>query len=318
MKVIYKEKKIKLPDFFIVGAPRAGTTLLSYLLGKHPQIYLPALKEPMFLALFEQGEVFIDNRTGKKAVFFVEKLDDYLQLFKPSREGQLIGEASTWYLYFYKETLANMAKLYGEQMKQLKILVLWRNPAERAWSHYWHKIREGYENLTFEEAIEPRIIQDRQRKNYFPTFDYLGFSKYSRATKAYLETLPLTKVILYEDFTRDIDQTLKDVFSFLNLEPVTIPDVKKIRMNTAGRSKSKLSALLGRLVYRPSTFKSPIKGLIPLKWRALWKAKLAAFLFQGEPLPENLRRKLNEIFADEIGHLGAILGRDLTGWLKGN
>ncbi len=318
MKIYYQNRCFKLPDFLIVGAARSGTTLLSFLLGKHPQIYFPALKEPMFMALYEQKKRLIDIRTGKKVDYTVERLEDYVQLFKQAHEGQLIGEASTWYLCFYRETLANIAKLYGEKMSQLKIFILLRHPAERAWSHYWHNRREGKEKLNFEEAIEPKVIQERLRKNFVPSFNYIENSRYYFPVKAYLEAMPKTKVFLYEDFVKDIDKTMEDIFSFLQVKPINISKFKDRQINLAGRPKNKISGLLAELIYKPNAFKSLFKGLIPYRWRALGKNKLTASLFQREPMPESLRKKTTAIFRDDVRQLGTILGRDLTRWLEGN
>jgi len=316
MQVKYKEREINLPDFLIVGAARSGTTFLVYLLQQHPRIFFPAVKEPMFFSLYEQEKVIIDVRTGRKVDYAVENLDNYLQLFKGAKKGQLIGEASTWYLYFYEATLANIAKVYGQAMDRLKVIILLRNPVERAWSHYWLKRRNGEESLSFDQAISASVVAERREKNYTPGFDYLEYGKYFLRVKAYLDSEAKTKVIIYEDLLKDKEKLMKELFLFLGVEPVSLTKYQQLRVNVAGRPKNRLSAFLGRLVYQPHALKSSMKALMPYHWRARWKNRLASSLFIKESIPEEWRLKLVEFYRDDVHQLGALLNRDLTFWLE--
>ncbi len=316
MKVKYKESEINLPDFLIVGAARSGTTFLVYLLHQHPRIFFPAVKEPMFFALYEQEKVIIDIRTGRRVDYPVESLNNYLKLFRGAKKGQLMGEASTWYLYFYGATLANIAKVYGQAMNQLKIIILLRNPVERAWSHYWFKRRNGEELLGFDQAISASVVAERKEKNYTPGFDYLDYGKYFLRVKAYLDSEAKTKIIIYEDLLKDKEKVMKELFFFLGVEPFGLTKYQQVRVNVAGRPKNRLSALLGRFVYQPHAFKSSMKSLIPYHWRVRWKNRLASYLYAKESMPDEWRKRLAEFYRDDVHQLGALLNRDLTFWLE--
>jgi len=138
------KKGNRLPDFFIVGAARSGTTALYSLLKKNPRVFMPQEKEPMFFICWNQPEFLklIGENKGAKASFTINKLEDYKKTFEKARENQVIGEGSTWYLYAHETVILNIKKLYGKKSDLIKIIILLRDPAQRAWSHYLKKIRE--------------------------------------------------------------------------------------------------------------------------------------------------------------------------------
>jgi len=261
MKVSYCGKEWRLPDFLVVGAARSGTTSLSSFLATHPRVFFPAEKEPMFFSVYGRPSLPVDPRTRRQAEFVVLDLESYVHLFAGARADQLLGEGSTWYLYSHQATIRNIRKIYGLAVSTLPILILLRNPVERAWSHYWLKRRNGEESLSFEEAIEPAVVEERQEKNLLPGFDYLGFGRYYSQVKAYLESFVNVKVLLLEDLAQEPSKLMWEVFRFLGLEPIAVPNKVK-RYNVAGQPRNKLSALLGGWIYRPHPFKFPFKVLI--------------------------------------------------------
>lgn len=314
MDVNYQGLRLRLPDFLVVGAARSGTTSLCALLAEHPRIFFPAEKEPMFFSVFGQEWQPIDFRTRKQADFIINDLDSYERLFARAGSGQLLGEGSTWYLYLYNETIQNIKKIYGSQASALRILAVLRDPVERAWSHYWLKRRNGEEELPFEEAINPEVIQRRQEQSLLPGFDYLGFGRYYLQVKAYQESFEKTRIFLLEDLVREPAQTLAEVFRFLGLEPIRVINQLK-RLNVAGAPKSEFFHLLERLIYRPHPLKLSVKKLIPRRTRARWKSSLSRLLFQPEPLPTHLRERLRAIYQEDIWALSHLINRDLSPWL---
>jgi hypothetical protein len=306
---------LRVPDFLVVGAARSGTTTLCSLLARHPRIFFPAEKEPMFFSVYGQEWSYIDIRTAREVDYVVEDLDDYLRLFEWAGPDQLIGEGSTWYLYLCQATIENIRKIYGDKSTALRILILLRNPVERAWSHYWLKRRNGAEHLVFEEAIEPRVIKERQEKRYVLGFDYIGFGKYYLQVKAYQEAFERVKVLLFEDIAKDPSPEMLQVFEFLGLEPVDVSNKVK-RLNVAGSPKNRFYALLKKLIYQPNPLKSFLKDLVPRRMRANWKHNLGEVLLQHEPMPNDLRKKLAEAYREDIFALSKLIERDLSHWLR--
>lgn len=315
MIVSIANTEFKLPDFFIVGAARAGTTTLYAYLDGHPNVFLPKEKEPMFLAVHGQDWSPIDNRTGQKAGYVVDTLSNYVDLFKTAGDGQLIGEASTWYLYYDQTTIRNIKEIYGSKASDVKIIILLRNPAQRAWSHYWLKRRNGEESLSFDQAIQPEVIRERLEKHYTAGFDYLGFGRYYRAVESYLENFPRVKVLLFEEMIEDFPAAFLEISRFLGLAPLADTNAERKWRNVAGPPKNAFFGILARLIYKPSALKSLVKEAAPYRARAGLKYRLAETLFQRERLAAEVEKRLTGLYREDILALARLLGRNLDHWL---
>src|SRR5215469_12354579 len=157
-----------LPNFFIAGAPKAGTTSLYHYLDQHPQIYMSPIKEPSYFSLEIRLENFgpdMQELTRRDMPFLREYLDgpmttkrwggpitrweDYLRLFRGVQEEAAIGEASVCYLW--SETAP---RHIAEKVPEAKILLILRDPTERAFSHYLHAVSGGITQGTFREYVE--------------------------------------------------------------------------------------------------------------------------------------------------------------------
>lgn len=124
---------MRMPDFLIVGAQKAGTTTLHHYLSLHPDIHFPEKKEIHF---FDKKNINSDN------VF------KYSKNFSQAKSSQFCGEATPIYMY-YPEALHNIHREIGD----LKIIIIVRQPVFRAYSHYWHEIKNGYEYKSFVDSI---------------------------------------------------------------------------------------------------------------------------------------------------------------------
>ena len=137
-------------DFFIVGAPKSGTTSLYHYLASHPDIFMSSKKEPNY---FSKSEI-----KQQELYYPIDELDsfsDYKILFSGSKEGQILGESSVSYL-FYPEVASKL----HEHNSSAKIIILLRNPIERAFSHYLMDFRLGLVNESFESIIQKNINHD--------------------------------------------------------------------------------------------------------------------------------------------------------------
>src|SRR3990172_9835933 len=147
MIVDYNGKLTKLPDFFVVGAARSGTTSLHYYLKQHPEIFMPEVKEIKFFRFLNTPIELIRMVKKKRALRLVYKFDDYIGHFEKALDTQMIGEANPGYLYVYKDTIKNIKVVYRENYKNLKIIIILRNPVDRAWSHFMFDRRSGREQI---------------------------------------------------------------------------------------------------------------------------------------------------------------------------
>jgi len=125
-----------LPNFFILGSAKSGTSTLYSELIKHPNIFLAANKEPMFFSSDEKYEKGINWY-----------LDNF---FKASGRKRVRGEATPHYLYWADKVAPRMSEHFEED--KVHFAVILRNPVERAYSWYWNMIREGNEKKDFEQG----------------------------------------------------------------------------------------------------------------------------------------------------------------------
>src|SRR6187402_2994451 len=181
-----------MPDFLIVGAARSGTTTLHSYLRQHPGIFLPDIKEPSFFVFEGDQQKYVKG----KFAFAVRDIDSYEKLFRQARPAQKTGEISTPYLYLYERTIASIEK-YFKTYNEIKIVILLRNPVDRAFSQYCWRVRDGREPLSFEAAIKSE--PERMKENYSFDYFYLDRGFYFKQVKAYLENFKHVKVILFED-----------------------------------------------------------------------------------------------------------------------
>ena len=162
-------------DFFIVGAPKAGTTSLYHYLSEHPQIEMSSQKEPDYFsdkAINEQGMYYGKNR--------VNTLDKYESLFV-QKESVVYGEASVSYLFY--ENVPEDIKKYNPNAK---IIIMLRNPIERAFSHYLMDYRLGLISDSFENVLA-KISKHKNAHLFYQ--QYIEVSKYAKQIQRYLAKL---------------------------------------------------------------------------------------------------------------------------------
>jgi hypothetical protein len=288
------------PTFLIVGAAKAGTTSLYEYLRQHPGVFMSPNKEPCY---------FINNRYG------IETLDDYLDLFNGARPEQARGEASTAYL-----SCPESASWIKSTLGPIKIIVMLRNPARRAFSLYGWMVREGYEPATtFAEGLALESVR-RADKNFCenpPQFleDYMYYSTglYAESVKRYLETFGRDKVLvlLFEEFVKDQGRACREVFRFLGVDEGFQPRFDHHNEGLLPRS-IKLQYVLRNSHrwmpwFRPSRLREGLarRGL-DLNVRLGPKAK--------PKIPSDAYRALMSRYAPDIEALSGLLGRDLSVW----
>lgn len=314
MIVPVNNRPLRLPDFFIVGAARGGTTSLYSYLKQHPQVFLPDKKEPYFFAFNGEGPRFkLADGSLHEKVGCTQA--EYYEMYANSPRGYVLGDPSTWYLYFYEEVIKNIKALYCRQAEKAKIIMVLRSPVERAWSHYCMHQRAGFIDIPFLEAISPGPFQNRIQHGYYPSYDYIGFGMYSRQVQAYLEAFNDVKIIIYEDFRNDSQAVVNDIVRFLGLEPVGNLDTKK-RLNVSGTPRSSLAAVVGRLIYRPNFLKKLIIPLIPSTLGPKIKMGASRFIYKKTAMNPKDRQVLIDIYRKDILRLQQLLGRDLSAWLE--
>ncbi len=299
----------RMPDFLIIGAAKSGTTSLYFYLQQHPEIFMPFMKEPFFFA-FEGMDPYQFHFNGKLGDDFsaVTDIKQYQDLFADAPKGSLTGEASTLYLYE-----RNAAVRIKKLIPNVKMIAVLRNPVDRAYSHYRHFLRDGYET---EPDFRTVINSERHRmaENWFPSYFYLDAGFYSLQLKRYYDLFPKEqiKVYLYEDFL-NADYMVRDIFQFLGLD-FSIPLDTDTRHNRSGAIRF---PSIYRSIRNSSRIKPFFRKLIPLtvwsRMRSYWEKLI---IRPTEGLDEELRPELQKVFREDILKLQNQIGRDLSTWLN--
>jgi len=297
---------MRMPDFLVVGAARAGTTTLHSYLHQHPEIFLPDVKEPCFFVFDGDENKYVNG----KFAFAVRDISSYEKLFLKAGRDQVTGEMSTPYLYLYEKAIKTIKK-YFDASGEIKIVIMLRNPVDRAFSQYAWRVRDGREPLSFEEAINAE--SERKKENYSFDYFYLDRGYYYHQLKAYIENFRSLYLILFEDFEKDPNRILRELCLFLGV------DEEFIFKNVAAQNESAVpkSKSLSRLVTTESKLKyklwygfpDPVRKRI----RTLFSKMNAGSKISMNP---ETREKLVEIYREDILKLQKLIGRDLTHWLE--
>lgn len=297
---------MNLPNFLIIGAAKAGTSSLHYYLSQHPQIFMPTLKEPKFFAL-EGEELNFQNPDQAINHDSINNLSDYQQLFRGVTNETAIGEASP--VYLYSEKAAHRIRRY---IPKTKLIVVLRNPVDRAFSCYTHLRREGYETLSFEAALQAE--EQRIKNNWAHLWHYQQAGFYAKQLKPYLNLFDREqiKIFLFDDLCKDSLSLSQQIYQFLGTDAGFVPDLEK--RNVSGMPKS---LLLQKLLFRGNFLRDAFLSIFP---RRLYQnvVKQIKKWNMGEKLSLDpcTRLHLQRMYRDDILELQGLIQKDLSMWLK--
>jgi hypothetical protein len=297
-----------LPNFLVIGAAKAGTTSLHQYLKQHPEIFLPDIKESNFFAL-EGRELNFKGPALSINKNAITNLRDYSNLFNAVTTEKAIGEVSPFYLYS-----TEAPHRIKHHIPTVKIIAILRNPVQRAYSSYLHRVRGGYETLTFEEALSRE--EERIEKNWDFIWHYKSMGFYYDMLKRYYDLFDENqiKVFLYEALRDQPLQLLKDIFKFLQVDegfqPTNLDDI----FGVSGIPQSKF---YNKFLHLANKYRDQARKVVPLKIRH----KVLFFLekktqFKKPPLSADTQKKLMEVYHEDILNLQKLLRRDLSAWIN--
>jgi Sulfotransferase domain len=304
----------RVPDFFIVGHPKCGTTALYEMLRRHPQIYMPDVKEPWFFA----SE--LHTRTPPRPQGTPTTLEEYLVLFDGAQPEQRLGEASPHYLWSH-----TAAGAIAQVRPDARIIAILREPASFLRSLHLQFIQVYYETENdFGKAIS--LEADRRRGRHVPRYTYwpqlLLYSEHVR----YVEQLRRLHavfapeqllVLIYEDFRNENEATVRRVLRFLDVD-----DTAPIELVEANPTVGPRSQFLNELVHAVGVGRGPIshalkesiKALTPSGPRrsALYAVQQRLVFASPPPADEAVMGELRSRFKGEVTALSEYLDRDLV------
>jgi hypothetical protein len=299
-----------LPNFLIIGTQKAGTTALAYHLGKHPQIYISPIKEPGFFDFENRQPDFSGPGDRELHRFVTTDIEAYRQLFQGVNNEIAIGEATTWYLYSPKAP-----ECIYKYVPNVKLIVILRNPVDRAYSAFMHVIRDGRETVTdFAQALKEEEIRIARNWEYLWRYQQMGF--YYAQLKRYFDLFKQNqiKVYLYEDLKNDPVNLVKDICQFLDVDERLI--TKSLpRRNVSGIPKNKLLDYLSKKQNFKSV-KAFLKLFISSKVRESIMVNLKNKNLTKPQMSPMIRSQLTEIYRQDILKLQDLIGQDLSPWLE--
>jgi len=306
------------PNFFIVGAGKAGTTSLHRYLSQHPQIYMSPVKEPCYFAPEVRREelsgalqrhqreqskslanLLNDRRPVNPMGWLASDWDEYLRLFQNVRGESAVGEASA--IYLWSGTAASNIRAYRQDSRIVMIL---RDPAERAYSQYLHQVSVGLTRDSFRKHLRACLTPGRRELGIH--YPFLEIGLYAQQVRRYLDRFPREQIRIYwyEEAWRQPEQLLADVFTFLGVDASFKSDTSQRML---GRRAPRFAAL--HCLMKRTRAWHGLRALVPQRLRSLAFGKAPVM----DPAD---RRFLVDYYRDDIRELSGLLDRDLSTWLR--
>ena len=306
----------QMPDFFIVGHAKSGTTALYEMLRDHPQIYMPELKEPWFFAS-DMRPRFEPSIGGAPP----ETVEEYLALFADAGEDLRGGEASSSYLWSRTAAAAIAAAA-----PQARIIAILREPASFLRSLHLQLVQthvESEKDLGRAISLEGERRQGRQipSSSHRPQLlQYSDHVRYVEQLRRYENVFSPEQVLvlIYDDFRADNDATVRRVMRFLDVDterPVAVQDANPSILLRSQRLDNLVHAVsVGRGGAATRAARATVKVLVPRRLRrdALTLTRQRIVHARPPAADGELMRDLRRRFRDEVSALSDHLGRDMV------
>jgi len=297
---------MRKPNLFIVGAAKSGTTSLHNYLNQHPDIFMCNPKEPHYLINKEIGVERIPVGVTKKS--------EYENLFIEGEDKKYRGESSVMYLMYPEIVIPKIKKEYDENTK---VIIMLRNPVERAYSGFHHvkryNIKENIQDFTKAwEVSEERYFN---QKDMTPASRYQELGLYYKQVKSYLnEFKDNLHIIIYDDYKFDFKSEMKKVFEFLEVGNIEI-DSDKRHMVGGWQWEDEW---LKKLMMKKNLLKSTVKMLIPFKGlRKYIRKKIHKNnTVEVQQMIEKERIMMKEFYRTDVQKLSGLLNRKLNFWVE--
>ncbi len=306
---------MRKPDFFIVGAPKSGTTAMAEYLEQHPEVFMCPRKDSTF---FGSDLKFKNTIMLPPDMFRVDR-ETYLSWFRDVKDEKRIGEASVWYLYSRKAALE-----IKEFNPEAQIIIMLRNPVDMLYSLHGQFLYDFNEDIEdFEEALKAE--EERKKGIRVPSTAYLPealyyreVARFSEQVQRYLEVFGRDRVfiIIFEEFKEDTAWIYKETLRFLGVSTDFQPDFRVINPAKTVRSR----ALMKFIAEPPRPLKPLAERLSRVGWlrdRVKWALdRFNVKPSRRAPMNPELKKRLLQEFVPEIERLSKTIDKDLSIWIR--
>jgi hypothetical protein len=313
---ISSREGVRVPDFFIVGHKKSGTTALHQMLRRHRQIFMPELKEPHFLASDRRPRF-----PPTKGQRLPATLDEYLALFADATPGQRAGEASASYLWS-----RTAADAIADLQPKARIIAILREPASFIRSQHLQFLRIQFEDQkSLRKAVG--LEEDRRRGKHIPRrcpfpqmILYSDHVHYVEQLRRYHARLPSEQVLvlIYDDFRRDNEATVRRVLEFLDVDAAETIEAVDANVTTRIVRSQQLDDMLGSISSGDGSTsraaKTVVKGLTTrnMRQRAMRMTRQKVVHSEPPPVDQEFTLELQRRFLPEVESASEYLGRDLV------
>jgi len=310
----------RVPDFFIVGHHKSGTTAMYEMLRRHPQIFMPEMKEPEFFGR-DRSRRREDpaGRPGRRARTYAQTRPqtyaEYLALFEAAGAGQRVGEASPSYLYS-----PTAAAQIAEARPDARIVAILREPASFLRSLHLQMLRDHVQREPdLRQAIAGEDLADEGTGARGPRPSYTDRVRYVEQLRRYHDVFAPEQVLvlIYDDFRADNRATVRAVLRFLDLDADARIEAVDVNPTVVARSRvldGWVRALRTGRGPLARGAKSTLEALTPARARRRAVRSFQRNVVYGDapPADEGLAIELRRRFRGEVVALGDYLGRDLV------
>lgn len=290
---------MKLPSFICIGAQKAGTTSLQDILQQHPDIYLSPIKE---IKYFHRDE------------HYSKGIEWYSQHFKEALPHQIIGDITPDYILYQ----CAAKRIFDDLGKDVKIIVLLRNPVDRAFSQFnFHQAMKVEDETSFKKIIKNYPSIDLENKtfiNWFTPAYYIERSLYFNQLQRYYSLFPKENihVVLFEDlFGSKHSEKLSELLNFLGIK-TKLDHTSKHSHSTRIPKNNFTATTISQFI----NVKQFLKLLLPKKIYLILRSNVVKFITKKpSKLDLEIRKELfNTYFKDDVTKLEQLIGKDLSIW----
>ena len=302
-----------LPDFFLLGAPKAGTTALHAALAQHPQLYLSTVKEPKFYLCDGRRPVRSGQRgpgDAHSAREWVWRRSQYEALFDGAPAGALRGESTPFYLY---DRVAH--RRIQADVPEAKLVVVIRDPVDRAYSNWMHLRSDGLEPIG-DFAAAWAAEDARVAAGWAPFWHYRRLGLYGAQLRDLTDRFGSEQihVLRYRDLVETPVESLDAVCAFLGVATGVIAGAQRANSHPYVPPSTR-AEVLGRVLRAGAALGASAP---PQVWRRMSRPLLATLQRGGARRPvldADLRLRLVETYREDNALLGELTGRSFADWL---